>query len=253
MFLIGFSHSYSQSDKLNQFWNEYAFTADLSQNWVLELDAGLSSSSIPDNPNMFHNITQVYFRAWAHYYPAQRWKLSIFYAYFGNRNVPELSQENTPELRSAVQVTYSLFTQKSFKVNLRGRFEDRHLKNESSNFEAVERFRFQVKAVYPLNFLKVNKIPIYSFASDEVFFKTKSAVSGPDFFDRNRFTVGLGISLNNDIQIEPSYAREVMPRETSDQLVNAFQLNFIFNNFFSNLTKSFKRTKTSVDDGSSGI
>lgn len=50
-----------------------------------------------------------------------------------------------------------------------------------------------------------------------------------------------------------SYSREVMPRETADQLVNAFQLNFIFNNFFSNIAKPFKRNKTSVDDGSSGF
>ncbi|WPO77893.1 DUF2490 domain-containing protein [Flavobacterium sp. KACC 22761] len=179
--------------------------------------------------------------------------MSIFYAYFHNKNVPELNQEKTPEFRSALQATYSLFTKESFKVNLRARFEDRHLENENSNYEAVERFRFQVKAVCPINYLKINKIPIYAFASDEVFFKTKSAVGGPDFFDRNRFTVGLGLSLNNDIQIEPSYSREVMPRETADQLVNAFQLNFIFNNFFSNIAKPFKRNKTSVDDGSSGF
>lgn len=42
--LIVCSEIHSQSEDLHQFWNEYAFTKDLSQNWVLEIDAGLSSS-----------------------------------------------------------------------------------------------------------------------------------------------------------------------------------------------------------------
>ncbi|WP_264537559.1 hypothetical protein [Flavobacterium sp. N1736] len=84
-------NSYSQTDKLNQFWNEYAFTKDINQNWVIQADAGLNTSSIPDSRNMFHNLTQVYLRAWIHYYPSQRWKLSAFIAYFHNSNVPELN------------------------------------------------------------------------------------------------------------------------------------------------------------------
>ncbi len=72
----------------------------------------------------------------------------------------------------------------------------------------------------------------------------------PVFYRLNDFglDVPLGIDVNlyltliflYEISIKPSYAREIMPRETADQLVNAFQLNFIFNNFFSNLAKSFK-------------
>ncbi|MTH16617.1 DUF2490 domain-containing protein [Flavobacterium sp. LC2016-01] len=251
--LLASFRSYSQTEKLNQFWNEYAFTKDLSQKWVLELNFGLTTSGSAENPKMFHNVTQLYVRGWMHYYPAERWKLSLFYAYFYNKNVPELNQEKSPELRSALQATYNLFKQDRLKINLRARFEDRHLENEESNFEAVARFRFQIKAVYPLYFLKIEENSTYLFASEEVFFKTKSAVSGPDFFDRNRATIGLGIPIKKDFQIEVSYANEIMPRDPNNQIVNAVQVNLIFNNLLPNVIKSFQRTKTAVDDGSSGL
>lgn len=49
-----------QTDELYQFWNEYIFTRDLSQKWVVEFDAGLVSSNTTTDTNIFHNITQVY-------------------------------------------------------------------------------------------------------------------------------------------------------------------------------------------------
>ena len=70
--------SSAQTDHLNQFWNQYDFTKDLSQNWVLEADAGFVSSSTPDDSNMFHGITQYYLRGWVHYYPFEKWKFSVF-------------------------------------------------------------------------------------------------------------------------------------------------------------------------------
>lgn len=236
----------SQTDDLYQFWNEYDFCQDLSQKWVVELDAGFTSSSTPDDDNIFHNITQVYLRGWGHYYPGQRWKVSAFYAHYSNKNVPELNQKKAREFRSAIQATYNLYKTTAIKINLRGRIEDRHLENEDGYMEAVERFRFQVKALYPL----VNsKNKIYFFASDELFFKTKSQISGPDFFDRNRASIGLGLTIAKTIQIEAAYANEIMPRNGTDKLVNAFQVKGIFNNFFSAVAKPFKRKKSPVDEG----
>jgi hypothetical protein len=100
--------AYSQTERLEQFWNEYVFTKDLSQKWVIEVDGGLNSSSVPQDNNMFHNVTQIYFRGWGHYYLGHRWKISVFYAYYFNKNVPELNQKKAPEFRTAVQVTYNL-------------------------------------------------------------------------------------------------------------------------------------------------
>lgn len=242
---------FGQTDDLNQFWNEYAFTKDLSQNWVLELDAGLNSSSTPTDSNIFHNITRVYLRGWAHYYPDERWKVSVFYAYYMNHHVPELNQEKAPESKIAVQAIYNLFKSDHFKVNLRGRIEDRHIANDQGYIEAVERFRLQLKAIYYFNSVKKNAL--YAFASEEIMFKTRSQVCGPDLFDRNRISLGVGSALTDAIQVEVAYVNEIMPREGADKLVNAIQLKVIFNNFFPNLIKSFKRTKKAVDDGSEGL
>jgi hypothetical protein len=242
----------AQTDNLNQFWNEYVFTKDLSQNWVVELDAGLTSSSTPEDKSIFHYITQVYFRGWAHYYPGDRWKMSIFYSYYRNENVPELNQKEAPEFRSAIQVTYSLWKEHRVKVNLRLRFEDRHLHNEDSYFEAVERLRFQIKSVCPITDLKIHKGVLYGLAAEEVFFKSSSQVSGPENFDRNRITAGLGYSLATDIQIEASYNNEIMPRKGTDKIVNAVQVKMIFNNFLPDLIKTVKRKKKPVDEGDGG-
>ncbi|TPG34814.1 DUF2490 domain-containing protein [Flavobacterium pectinovorum] len=247
LLLAGTLKLYAQTDELNQFWNEYAFTKDLSQKWALELNIGLTTSSVSHDNNIFYNLTQVYGRGWAHYRPDDRWKISFFYAYFFNKNVPELNQKEAPEIRMAVQGMYRLLKEGKCKVNLRARFEDRHLQNEDGYFEAVMRFRFQVRAVYSFTKNDVDKNAFYAFVSDELFFKTKSQVSGPDLFDRNRATIGLGYFLTDDIQIEVSYANEIMPREPINQLVNAFQINIVFNDFLPNLIKSITPKKPIIE------
>ncbi|OXA82025.1 Protein of unknown function [Flavobacterium aquidurense] len=241
--------SSAQTDNLNQFWNQYDFTRDLSQNWVLQGDAGFVSSSTPDDPNMFHGITQYYLRGWIHYYAFEKWKFSAFISNYSNKNVPELNQKQAREFRTALQATYSLYQSAAVKINLRARFEDRHMQTDENYMEAVERLRFQVKAVCPLSTLGVKVKKMYVFASDELFFKTKSQVSGPEVFDRNRAMVGCGFAFSEDIKIEAAYANEIMPRSGTDKLVNAFQVKGVFNNIFSHLLKPFKRKKNEVDQG----
>lgn len=124
---------YCQSKKLHQFWNEYAFTKDLTLQWAVEIDVGLRAATAPSDSHIFH-IAQLYMRPWVHYYPSQRWKLSVFYAYFQNKLVEELNKEKGFELRSALQCTYILLDKNRFKLNLRGRFEDRHLKKRLWKF-----------------------------------------------------------------------------------------------------------------------
>lgn len=165
---------YSQTDKRNQFWNEYDFTKDLSQKWVLQLDAGFVSSSTPEDSDIFHNITQIYVRGWAHYYPSQRWKVSVFYAYYSNQNVPELNQKKAPEFRTAVQATYNLLRSPEFKVNLRARIEDRHIENDDDYLEAVERFRFQIRGVCPVTTFDQNQKPFMFLLQMNCFLKPKA-------------------------------------------------------------------------------
>lgn len=248
LFLATGSSSMAQTQEYNQFWNEYAFTRDLNESWSLEANTGFTTSSVPDVSNPFFTFTQFYFRAWGHYYPHNRWKLSAFYAYYYNNNVPELSQRKAPEFRSSIQATYYAIKARG-RLNFRLRYEDRHLQNDDSYFEAVTRLRIQSKFTYPLFGPKIEKEVLYSFASDEVFFKTKSDISGPDFFDRNRFTIGLGYAFTNDIQFEVSYANEVLPRHERKEIYHALQVNVIFTNFLSNFKKkAYIRDKTAIDD-----
>ena len=236
----------TQDKKYNQFWNEYAFTHNLSEAWALELDVGVTSSSVPLNNNPFYGITQFYFRGWAHYYPDDRWKLSVYYAYFYNKNVPELSQRKAPEYRSAIQGTYYILRGRN-KLSSRFRIEDRHLQNEEGFFEAVQRFRIQAKYIYPFSGPVIQKNVVYGYASDELFFKTKSKISGPDNFDRNRFIIGLGYVLTDAIQFELAYANETLPRDGTTEIINAVQINVYFTDFLT-VFKSHKREKTAIED-----
>jgi hypothetical protein len=55
--------------------------------------------------------------------------------------------------------------------------------------------------------------------------------------------LGLRIPIDSDLDIELSYVNETTPT-VKDQYLSALQFNLIFNNFFANIGKSFKRTKT---------
>lgn len=59
LLLVSTLNMYAQTDELNQFWHEYAFTKDLSQKWALELNMGLTTSSTAEDNNIFYNLTGV--------------------------------------------------------------------------------------------------------------------------------------------------------------------------------------------------
>ncbi|RYJ42389.1 DUF2490 domain containing protein [Flavobacterium beibuense] len=244
--LTGFA-VYSQTENYMQFWNEYAFVKDINEKWSLEADMGITTSGIPEHNNIFYNLIQFYGRGWAHYYPSERVKISFFYAFFYNTNVPELLQDKSPEHRLATQFTY-LMTKTRLRTNLRGRLEDRHLENDAGYFEAVMRLRMQAKATYPLNGPIIKPGVVYAFMSDEVMFKTRSSISGNTFFDRNRLTVGFGYSFVNEFQVELSYVNELLPRPDKTSSYDAIQVNVVFTDLFSDLFKGkFKREKTAID------
>lgn len=242
-YLLGLA-AQAQTDELYQLWNEYTFRNEIGEKWEVEFDTGFVASSTVRDNNAFHSITQYYIRGWAHYNADERWKLSGFYAHYSNKNVPELNQVKTREFRSAIQATYSLIVSNNFNMNLRARIEDRHLENAYGNMEAVERFRLQIKAIYALknnNSAIINNL--YFFASEEVVFKSKSHVGGPDLFDRNRASLGIGCKIMKDVKMETDYINEIMPRNGTNKQVDAFRIRFIFNNFFSNFGKSDKIKK----------
>ncbi|WP_443939008.1 DUF2490 domain-containing protein [Pedobacter sp. MW01-1-1] len=241
----------AQSDQtLNQFWSEYALTHTFNDRWVAQLDMGLSTTAVSENKTVFGSIAQVYARGWVHYYPGNRWKLSGFYAYFYNHFVPEISQRQAPEWRSALQGIYRIKDGR-FALSTRLRYENRHIYNPDSVYEAVNRIRTQLKFSMPINGKVIDEGVLYTFASDELFFKNKSKISGPNLFDRNRFTIGFGYALTRDMQVELSYANEILPRKSRTEIYNAFQINIAVNNLFYNLKKELfphKKPIRALDD-----
>jgi hypothetical protein len=215
--------------------NEIDFNHDLGSRWSLELNLGQSWTSKPENGTVFSDLSQLYGRAWAHYMPNNKWKLSFFYAYYHNNYVPEIDQNEAPEWRSAIQATYYIHRQRTV-LSTRFRIEDRHIRNADSVFEAVGRLRGQLKMVYPFNSSSITKGTIYAIASEELFFKNKSKVSGDDIFDRNKFTAGFGFGVTRNLQIEITYSNEFLPRTVSNSY-NAVQLNIVINNFLPRLSK----------------
>jgi hypothetical protein len=226
--------SAQQNGDHGQLWNEYILNHTFNDKWETELDIGQTFTSLEQNTSVFGTLSQVYGRAWVHFSPSEKWKLSFFYAYYYNHNVPEINQTEAPEWRSAMQAIYRIHTGR-YTLSTRARIEDRHIYNPDSVYEAVNRLRTQLKIVYPLNGSSIEKKVIYGFSSDELFFKTKSKISGPDLFDRNRFTIGLGYAFTDNIQLELSYVNEALPRSGAVNFNNAIQINLSFNNLFENI------------------
>jgi hypothetical protein len=229
------SKVFAQSQSYNRANNEINFNHDLSRQWALELDVGQSWTSVPGQEPVLSDLSQLYTELWAHYGLNDKWKLSFAYAYYFNKYVPEISQRATPEWRSTIQAIYYI-ERRRFIISTRWRIEDRHIKNTDSVFEAVERLRGQIKAVYPFNGQSIGKRIFYGVASEELIFKTPSKISGPELFDRNKISAGIGYGINDNFQIELIYINQYLPRDIS-KIYNGLQLNVVFNNFLPRLTR----------------
>jgi len=245
-FLLFSGYGTAQTNSYSQFWNEFAFTRSLKGKWVGELNFGQTWSSTPEVNNPFYVNSQLYARAWIHYYATARWKFSAFLSYFYNRAVPELSQKRLPELRTAYQATY-YFHKIGYTLLGRLRIEDRKILTEEEVWEAVYRFRTQIKLVWPINGKSIRKGIVYAIGSDELFFKTGALISGAQFFDRNRLTVGAGYAFNDDLQLEITYVNDFLPREATNELYNALQVNVSINNFLPNVKKKLFNKNEPLD------
>lgn len=238
------SINYGQTTTYNQFWNEVQFTNTFNEKWSTELDLGNSFSSTESSSNIFENNVQRSFRIWGNYYLSPRWKTSAFVAYYDNKDVPEIGQFKSPEWRYALQGTY-YFHKIGYTLSTRLRLELRHIRNEDYDYENVFRYRQQIKYLQPINSKVLRKGVIYGIASDEIFFKSGTKVTGESFFDRNRLNVGAGYLFNDDIQLEVTYANEYLPRNDGNQIINAASLTLTFNNLFRNVTdKLLHKNKT---------
>jgi hypothetical protein len=234
--IAGISHA--QTKKYGQFWNEIQFNRTINEKWSTELDLAASYSSTESSSNIFHKNIQRSFRGWGHYYLSPRWKLSSFVAYFNNKDVPEIGQFESPEWRFALQGIY-YFHKTGYTLSTRMRMELRHMKNQDDDYENVLRYRQQIKYIKPINSKVLRAKVVYAIASDELYFKSGTKVTGESFFDRNRLNLGGGYLFTDDLQVELTYTNEFLPRNSGNQVVNAASLTITFNNLFDNLSKKF--------------
>jgi hypothetical protein len=236
-----------QTTKYNQFSNEFADAESIGKRWTMEFNLGQSYTSVPPNNSMFSKASQFYLRGWAHYYASPRWKLSYFLALFGNVEIPDIEQAKNKEIRYAIQGIYYI-NKIGYTLNTRIRLEDRRIKNEANTYEAFYRIRTQLKYTKPINGKIIRKGIYYGMASEELFFKTKASISGKDFFDRNRLTIGVGYAITDDTQIELLYANEILPRTTGKIVYNTYQINFAFSDIFKKLKDKSKNKEMHAQD-----
>ncbi|MFH7004456.1 DUF2490 domain-containing protein [Flavobacterium bizetiae] len=242
------SINYGQTTTYNQFWNEIQFTRTINEKWSTELNLGAVYSSTESSSNIFQQNIQRSARLWGHYYFSARWKFSTFLAYNYNKDVPEIGQFKSPETRFALQGIY-YFHKTGYTLSTRMRMELRHMRNEEGDYDNVLRYRQQIKYILPINSKVLREGVVYAIASDELFFKSGTKVTGLSFFDRNRLNIGAGYLFSDDIQIEATYANEYLPRDNENQIVNAASLTVTFNNLFRNLSKKLHhRNETSTED-----
>ncbi|MHC0443349.1 DUF2490 domain-containing protein [Flavobacterium sp. 3-210] len=227
---------HGQSTTYNQFWNEIQLNRTINKKWSTELDIAATYSSTESSSNIFEQNIQRSLRGWGHYYLTPRWKLSGFIAYYNNKDVPEIGQFESPEWRFALQGIY-YFHKTGYTLSTRMRVELRHMKNQDDDYENVLRYRQQIKYIKPINSKILREGVIYVIASDELYFKSGTKVTGESFFDRNRFNIGAGYLFTDDIQLELTYANEYLPRNNGNQTVNAASIAITFNNLFENLNK----------------
>jgi len=227
----------AQSTSYNQLCNEFQFARTLTDKWSLEMWFGSAFSSTDNEKKVLKTNIQRYVFAWGNYYLSPRWKLSSSMAYLYNRDVPDIGQYLSPEWRFTLQGIY-FFHKIRYTMSTRMKAEFRYIMNADSIFEFKYRYRQMVKFMIPLNSQIFRKGVFYFLSTEELFFKPDAKSTGVTFFDRNRFEIGGGYLITDDIQAEVTYVNEFLPRDDGNQIYNCLALTFTFNNLLTNLKKA---------------
>ncbi|HMT28151.1 MAG TPA: DUF2490 domain-containing protein [Bacteroidia bacterium] len=236
-----------QTASYQQLSGEIQFNRSFRESWSTELDLAGVFSDTPTETKAFKTFIQKSARCWIHNQTTPRWKLSAFVAYYDNKDVPEIGQYYSPEWRFALQGTY-YFHKIGYTLSTRLRPEFRFITNEQGDYDDQLRYRQQLKFVKPLNSKVFRKNVIYVIASDELFFRSNVKNKGINFVDRNRFSVGGGYLVTDDLQVEIVYMNEYLPRDTENQVYNSLGLTVTFNNLLSNIHDKINQHKIQDSD-----
>jgi hypothetical protein len=238
-FILVINYGKAQNTSYNQFWNEIQFTHPFAQGYALEIDLGSSFSNTPEQRSRLAVFTQFVSTVQLHHFYTAKWKFSCMGAYFSNSYVPEIGQREYPEIRLSAQAMYYFNKIKNITLT-RGRIEYRIIENSNAEFENVLRYRQMFKFTKPLNSNYIRAGTFFAFVSEEVFIKTPADITGPDVFDRNMLTLGVGYSFTDDLQMDVDYTNEFAPRTTGNLMYHAVQFNLTLNNPFGNIEKIFQ-------------
>ncbi len=235
--LIGSVIGMAQTNSYSQFSSEISLSRVLNKKMAAEFVFSDIQSSAPNESAMFKYRSSYSLEGWLHYFASSRYKLSVQLAYFNNKNVPDLNQENSTEYRISPQLVY-FFHKTGYTLFGRARVDNRFIDNDEGKIEWFTRLRAMVKLTYPFNSKVIRKGVIYGFASEEIFIKSASDVSGASIFDRNSFTIGTGFAITDNIQAELSYQNEWLPRPHKTDIYNSLKVSLQFTNFLS-VVKTF--------------
>jgi hypothetical protein len=229
----------AQNASYSQIANELQFARAINDKWAGEVFLGGTFSNTPNEDRVIKTNIQRYIYAWVHYYYSPRWKFTGSLAYFYNKDVPDIGQYLSPEYRLSLQATYYIH-KTGYTLFTRMRGELRYMMNADGDFEDKYRYRQMIKFVKPINSMVMRQGVAYGLTSEELLFKPQAKTKGINFIDRNRFEIGAGYLITDNISIELAYQNEFMPRDEGNQTYNILAFTFTFNNLASILKNKFK-------------
>jgi len=221
----------AQTTSYTQLANELQFARSINDKWAVESWVGGTFSNTPTNDKVLSTNIQRYFFIWAHYYYSPRWKFSSSFAYYYNKDVPDIGQYLSPEYRLTLQGMY-YFHKTGYTLATRMRLDLRYMMNAEGDFDFNYRYRQMIKFVKPINGNVLRQGVFYFLTTEELLFKPEAKTKGLNFFDRNRFDLGLGYQITDDLAVELAYLNEFVPRDGGNEVYNVMEFTLTFNNLF---------------------
>jgi hypothetical protein len=244
MVLLLYNGARAQNNTYNQWANELQFARAINNKWAGELWLGGTFSSTQTENHVLATNIQRYGFLWVHYFLSPRWKLSSSLAYYYNKDVPDIGQYFSPEYRLTLQGIY-YFHKTRYTLMTRMRGEFRYMMNADSVFEDKYRYRQMLKFVKPINSQVLRKGVVYCVTTEELLFKPQAKETGVTFFDRNRFELGGGYLITDDLQVELTYVNEFMPRDAGNEMYNIISLTLTLNNLLPRLRERLSSNPSS--------
>ncbi len=193
-------------------WNIVNIKANLSSRWGLFAEAQLRSLR-------FYNHFHYYeYKAGASY------NINKYFSVLGGFGWYDTYAEGGNFKTPMVNDEFRTWLQVSMKQHLdRIKFEHRYRAEQRWTINGFRnRFRYRLQAVVPLNNKTLEKGTVYAIAWNEVFFTDKAP-----YFERNRFLVGCGFELNDNLAIQTGFLKQFDYRLTDETGRNFFQIAFL--------------------------